>query len=591
VRRRRLLWQLYASYLLITLGALAAVLWYGSEVLQGFQRAQTQDALEARARLAVPQVAGPLRAGDAAAVNALCAELRRQGDARFTVMMPDGTVLGDSDEDPARMENHAQRPEMAAALDGRLGVDVRHSVTLQQDMMYVAVPVRDGDRVIGVARAALPLAGLQEALHHVYRHAALVVVAIGLLAAIVSLLVSRWIARPLVELQRGAERFAQGNLEHKVPLPDSAELAALADAMNTMAAHLGQRIDAVERQRNELEAILGSMAEGVVAVDTEQHVLSMNAAAGELLDCDPARAVGRSIQEVVRNPGLHNIMARAQAAEGRIEGDLTVAAAEGDRFLQARATILRDPEGAAAGTLLVLNDVTRLRRLESLRREFVANVSHELRTPITVIKGFAETLVELGDEDPVKARRFLDIIAGQADRLQTLFDDLLILSRTEQQTERGEIVLKEGPVADLVESAVELCRARAADKGVTIEAHCAEDVTARVSASLLEQAVFNLVDNAVRYSPGGTLVTVEVARAEREVTISVRDQGIGIAPEHLPRIFERFYRVDNGRDRKTGGTGLGLAIVKHVVQAHGGRVTVQSTPGKGSTFTIHLPAA
>ena len=397
--------------------------------------------------------------------------------------------------------------------------------------------------------------------------------------------------RPLVDLQHGAERFAQGNLKHKVPLTDCAELAALAEAMNMMASRLDQRIDAVERQRNELEAVLASMTEGVVAVDAEQHVISLNAAAGELLGCDPARAVGRSIQEVVRNPGLHDIMARALKAEGRIEGDLTIAAAEGDRFLQARATILRDPEGAAAGTLLVLTDVTRLRRLESLRREFVANVSHELRTPITVIKGFAETLVELGDEEPAKARRFLDIIAGQADRLQTLFDDLLILSRTEQQAERGEIALKAAPVAGLVESAVDLCRARAQDKGVTIETHCDEAASARLNASLLEQAVFNLVDNAVRYSPGDTRVTVEVARAAGEVTISVGDQGIGISAEHLPRIFERFYRVDNGRDRKTGGTGLGLAIVKHVVQAHGGRVTVQSAPGKGSTFTIHLPAA
>jgi two-component system phosphate regulon sensor histidine kinase PhoR len=199
--------------------------------------------------------------------------------------------------------------------------------------------------------------------------------------------------------------------------------------------------------------------------------------------------------------------------------------------------------------------------------------------------------VELGDVEPAKARRFLDIIAGQADRLQTLFDDLLILSRTEQQAERGEIALAAAPVAGLVESAVDLCRARAQDKGVTIETHCDEAASVRLNASLLEQAVFNLVDNAVRYSPGDTRVTVEAARAAGEVTISVRDQGTGISAEHLPRIFERFYRVDNGRDRKTGGTGLGLAIVKHVVQAHGGRVTVQSAPGKGSTFTIHLPAA
>ncbi len=374
-------------------------------------------------------------------------------------------------------------------------------------------------------------------------------------------------------------------------MPDAAEIAALAEAMNAMAARLDERIRAVERQRNELEAVLGSMAEGVLAVDGDQRVISMNAAAGELLGCDPARAVGRSIEEAVRNPGLHAVMLRAEGAEARVEGDLTVPGAQEDRFLQTRATLLRDPEGSVAGTLLVLNDVTRLRRLEGLRREFVANVSHELRTPITVIKGFAETLLEGGDEDREKAQRFLGIIAGQADRLQALFDDLLVLSRTEQQAERGEIEMKEAPV-----------RGRGGERRGPLpgerpgEEHhhphrLPEGRAARLNASLLEQAVFNLVDNAVRYSPAGTEVTVQAASADGEVTIVVRDQGPGIAAEHQGRIFERFYRVDKGRDRKSGGTGLGLAIVKHVVQAHGGRVSLQSAPGKGSAFTLHLPAA
>ena len=591
MRRRRLLYQLYPSYLLITLGALAALLWYGAGVLETFQRTQKQTALEARAHLAEPDVAGPLSAGDADAVEALCRRLKERAGARFTVIRPDGRVLGDSDEDPALMENHADRPEVIAALDGRTGVSVRHSFTLQQDMMYVAVPAHADGSIVGVVRTAVPLDTLQHALGQVHSRVLPVVGGIALLAALVSLLVSRRIARPLTLLQQGAERFAQGNLKHKVPVPDSAEIGALAEAMNTMAERLGRRIDTVERQRNELEAVLGSMAEGVLAVDGEQRVISMNAAAGELLGCDPSRAIGRSIEEVARNPGLHAVMLRAQGAEARVEGDLTVPGVEGDRFLQTRATLLRDPEGRVAGTLLVLNDVTRLRRLQGLRREFVANVSHELRTPITVIKGFAETLLEAGEEDGEKARRFLGIIAGQADRLQALFDDLLVLSRTEQQAERGEIELREGPVGDVAESAAALCRARAREKDITVETRCAGEVRARLNASLLEQAVFNLVDNAVRYSPAGTQVTVEVASAEGEVTVTVRDEGPGIAPEHQGRIFERFYRVDKGRDRKSGGTGLGLAIVKHVVQAHGGRVSVESAPGKGSAFTLHLPAA
>ncbi len=560
-------------------------------MLQHFQRTQTQTALEARARLAEPQAAGPLSAGDGPAVNTLCHEFKQRAGARFTVIKPNGKVLGDSDDDPALMENHSDRPEIIEALHGKTGVSVRHSFTLQKYMMYVAVPARVNGDTVGVVRVAVPLNALQQTLEHVRSHALPGVLAIALAAAVVSLWVSRRIARPLTHLQRGAERFAQGDLKRKVPVPDSAEIAALAEAMNAMATSLDQRIKTIERQRNELEAVLASMAEGVVAVDDDHRVISMNAAAGELLGCEPARAIGRSLEEAVRNPGLHAVLLRAEGAEAHIEGDLTVPGDQEDRFLQTRATLLHDPEGRVAGILLVLNDVTRLRRLEGLRREFVANVSHELRTPITVIKGFAETLLEGDGEDGEKARRFLGIIAGQADRLQALFDDLLVLSRTEQQAERGEIEMTEAPVADVVESAVALCRVSAQDKDIAIHTDCQEGVRARLSPSLLEQAVFNLVDNAVRYSPAGTEVTVEVAGVDGEVAITVRDQGPGISAEHQGRIFERFYRVDKGRDRKSGGTGLGLAIVKHVVQAHGGRVSLQSAPGKGSAFTLHLPAA
>jgi two-component system phosphate regulon sensor histidine kinase PhoR len=261
----------------------------------------------------------------------------------------------------------------------------------------------------------------------------------------------------------------------------------------------------------------------------------------------------------------------------------------GERFLQAHGTILHDAEDRGIGALVVLNDVTRIRKLESVRREFVANVAHEIRTPVTSIKGFVETLLDGALENPKNAEHFLNIIGRQAERLNAIIEDLLSLSRIEQETESAEIALKEGRIIDVLQAAVQLCEKKAAGKKIAVRLACEEDVSAKINPPLLEQALVNLIDNAINYSGRGSPVHVEAARGDTEIIIGVRDQGCGIAKQHLPRLFERFYRVDKARSRKLGGTGLGLAIVKHITQAHGGNVTVESTPGEGSTFRIHLP--
>ncbi len=589
--RGRLFWQLYLSYLLITLGVIAGVSLYVRHAVYEFHERRIRQQLEAQAHLAEDGVEHLLEAGRTEALQQSALALQRKAGARFTVILPDGTVVGDSHEDPARMANHANRPEIRRALGGEVGAVTRPSDTLKRRMMYVAVPIRTGDEFLGVIRTALPVGGIEETLGPVYARILFVAVLVAVLAAAASLILSRYITGPLEELQKGAERFARGELGHKLPLAGPAETAALAGAMNLMASRLDERVRTVLEQRNELEAVLGSMKEGVIAFDRDQCVLSVNPAAARLLDVDAGKAVGRPVQEVVRNPQLQTFVAQTLAAENTVEGDITIPVGDQERFVQARGVPLLDADGAAVGTLLVLNDVTRLRRLEKVRREFVANVSHELRTPITAIKGFSETLLEQEEEqDAGMRRRYLEIVARQADRLQSLFDDLLTLSRTERQAERGEISLAKGPIWPVVESAVVACRPKAKDKGIAIEVDCPEGIAARINVALLEQAVFNLLDNAVSYSPAESRVEVAVARKGGEVSISVRDNGVGIARQHLPRLFERFYRADAGRDRKSGGTGLGLAIVKHIAHAHGGRVTVDSALGRGSTFTIYLPA-
>jgi two-component system phosphate regulon sensor histidine kinase PhoR len=356
-----------------------------------------------------------------------------------------------------------------------------------------------------------------------------------------------------------------------------------------MAVELHERIDTIMRQRNELEAVLSSMSEGVIAVDTEEHVISMNQAAGQMFRCDSSEVQGRSIQEVVRNTALHRFVTDALSSQGSVEKDI-VLYSDGERILNSHGTILRDSDGNRGGALIVLNDVTHLRRLESMRRDFVANVSHEIKTPITAIKGFVETLRDGAMKNPEDAERFLGIVEKHAERLDALIEDLLSLSRIEKEAEADEIILHEGHIRDLLQAAIQLCEAKAAPKNIRIELSCDEDLKANIDAPLLEQAVVNLLDNAIKYSEEGSTVWVESARADGEIIISIRDQGRGIAKEHLPRLFERFYRVDKARSRELGGTGLGLAIVKHITRAHGGHVDVKSLPGRGSTFTLRLPA-
>lgn len=398
----------------------------------------------------------------------------------------------------------------------------------------------------------------------------------------------------LMRIRRGAERFASGDLAHKIDEPASEELGGLAESLNRMAALLNEKIRTITQQSHEQQAVLASMIEGVLAVDNDERILSLNHAAIELINADPGRVIGRRIQEVVRNTQLQRFIARAMSSQEPVEADIVLPAPPGgdtseERYLQTNGTILRDASGRGIGALVVINDVTRIRRLENLRRDFVANVSHELKTPVTSIKGFIETLRDGAIADPQSAEQFLSIIARQADRLNSIIDDLLKLSRIEQDAERSQIELTPRRLFDVLQSAVHDTADAARGRGLEIKLDCPADLSARINAPLIEQAVVNLLDNAIKYSETGEAIELTAKRENEEAVIRVRDRGCGIPAEHLPRLFERFYRVDKARSRKQGGTGLGLAIVKHIAQAHRGNVSVQSAPGKGSTFIIRIP--
>ena len=587
--KKRIFWQLFPSYLLITFTALLTVGGYASNSLREFYYDRTAEDLKARAWMIERQVARKNFSFNPSSLNSLSRDLGIKTKTRITIIDLSGQVLGDSDEEPSRMDNHADRPEFITALQGETGMAVRFSNTLEEQMMYLAVPIIREDKLSGVARISIPITFIEQALRTIEFKIGGVGLAVALLAAGISLMISRRISHPLEQMKHSAESIARG--DWKKPLSvnsDSVEISALSNALNQMALQLEDRIKTITNQSNESEAVLSSMVEGVLAVDAAENIIRLNKAAGKLLEIKPDSAEGRPIHEVVRNSLLREFIERTLSGIENVETDLTIGN-QNEIFLQAHGAVLKDMQEKSIGAVIVLNDVTRLRRLETVRKDFVANVSHELKTPITLIKGFVETLQQGALEKREEAERFLNIMSKQVERLNAIIEDLLSLSRLEQGSGKSAISMEKTKVLQILEAAIRDCESKLLEKKISIQLNCSNELEVFANSPLLNQAVLNLVDNALKYSEQGEKITVEAFVTGTEIVIEVQDWGCGIGSEHLPRLFERFYRIDQARSRQMGGTGLGLAIVKHIVQEHGGSVSVNSTLGKGSRFSIHLP--
>jgi two-component system phosphate regulon sensor histidine kinase PhoR len=503
--------------------------------------------------------------------------------ARVTFILEDGRVVGDSDV-PAKnlgaLENHRERPEVAAAFDGRRTDNIRYSATTHQRMLYAATKVPGDSKM--VARVSLPLAWVDQAKSRtrtlLLGGASVALLAAVLLASAAAIVLSRG----LRDLTAVARRMAGGDLEARSRLKSADEIGELGQTLDHLAANLSRSVRELRDDRDLLGRILQSMREGVLVMDGERRILLANPSLREMLLLD-SDVTGRSTIEVIRNAELQSIVSKALAASDPLSGEIEVGGIKPRRLLVYAARLSGEPRAL----VLVLFDVTEMRRLETVRRDFVANVSHELRTPVASVRSAAETLRMAIEHDPKAAMQFIDIIERNGRRLGELINDLLDLSRIEAKEYR--LKLERTDIRQLSEKAVAAFAERASSRNMHLTVEIPDRLPpALVDVSAFDRILTNLVDNALKYCPDGATVLVNAREAGMKIQVSVSDSGAGIDAKHLPRLFERFYRVDNGRSRDMGGTGLGLSIVKHLVEAMGGEVSVQSLPGKGATFAFTL---
>lgn len=586
MRKRSLFAQIYPSYVGITILCVAALSLMATRAMRNSVYSTTEatlsDLVAVAERIFFPEDGRP--AMDGADWDRLIEAYFNDRPFRLTVMDADGRVLADSKAAAADLDNHGGRPEVVAALTRGTGTAVRKSETVGMELFYLARPVTREGKKLAVIRASMPITVLKDRLLELYGSVALGAAIILAAAALIALAVVARIGKPIRLLVGTAELFAEGQLNQSSRIAAPEELRILGDTMNAMAAELRLRMEESERGRREAEAILAGLNEGVIVLDRSLMVKEANAASLRIFGIpEGAVVVGRSLLETFKAAELVRYARGALEGADAVEGTITLWSL-GQRSLQVYGAIIAGGQGC----LLVVHDITRLMQLETVRRDFVANVSHELKTPITSIKGFVETLQDGALEDTERAQRYLGIVAKHADRLERIIEDLLSLARLEQQ-EGAALETQDSSLADILADACAICEGAAAEKNITVVMDCPSELRYRVNPSILEQAFVNLLDNAIKYSGSGKAVRIRASATESGMEIRFTDEGLGIPAADLPRIFERFYRVDKARRRDVGGTGLGLSIVKHVVTLHGGTVAVESREGLGSTFIIRLP--
>ncbi len=597
----------------VTLGTLIAVTfglaiagWLVIRSIEGIELARLTDSLEAQTRLAAlslhPSFAPDRPSPGAGALQERARDIGGRAGVRVTLVDEHGTVLADSavaDDEVARIENHGSRPEIRQALTGGRGTDIRSSHTTGQRTLYVAVPLdrlpAGGTSGAMLLRLGFPLDALDRQIRGLERTLFLAFASAFAVAAVLGTLIARGVTKPLSDMATVARQLAAGVPGIRVRTSSRDEVGLLGETLNHMTDQLSAKIRELSEDRAQLLAMLTSMVEGVMVLDYRGTVLQVNPALERMFGLSAAEARGGSYLEVIRHEQLAELVSNVlRSRSGRGE---EIQLPSHGRCLHVEASMAGGQRENEACVVLVVHDITELRRLEKIRKDFVANVSHELRTPLTSIKGYVEALLDGAKDDPEMSTRFLDIILKQSDRLNLILEDLLQLSRIES----GQVLLKQDPldIRTLVERTLPMIKPLADKKGHQLRVEIPADLPPILGdEERLVQVLTNLLDNAVKYTPAQGIITVAArpagdrgGTAPAAVELSVSDTGLGIPEADRPRVFERFYRVDKARSRELGGTGLGLAIVKHIAEAHGGQVWVEGNQPAGSRFVVLLPIA
>jgi len=523
-----------------------------------------------------------------ATIDSLTDELSRDIQGRITIIDKQGKVLGDSYESGEalfRMENHRNRPEVASALQDKPGKSIRYSYTVKEEMLYIASPIKLQGEIIGVARLALPLTELRHQQNRIFNIVLLGLVAAFIFSLVLSLGFANRVSKPLRQMMQIGKLLSKGDFTQRIKIKTRDEIGELGEILNQMSDELSQKIAQIGEEKSQLDSILSSMVEGVLAVDSSGRVLLVNKNLSQVFNLGSA-TYGKPYYEVIRNPELNQFIQEVLTNPKEKRKEVSFFHPEEKDFMVQSALVEQKRKGSIF-LLFVFHDITELKKTERVRKDFVANVSHELRTPLTSIKGFVEALRDGAINDPEKSLQFLSIISQHADRMNKIVTDLLQLSRIESK----DFLLKIEPflVRELLDEVFSTLKSSSEEKSQILEASLpSPDLKVLADRHWITQALTNLVDNAIKYTPEKGKIRIEAKDKGESVEIAVIDNGIGIPQKDLPRIFERFYRVDKGRSRESGGTGLGLSIVKHIIEAHGGKVEVKSQEGKGSEFSFAL---
>lgn len=572
--KRSLFLKVFGGYILIIAALVAFFLFFTFQSTRNFHHNTLSRHLENLGITLKGRIKPFLEKESLTDLDSFVKDLGNQINTRITVVNAQGRVLADSEENPHHMENHKFRPEIYRALEGSTGQSLRFSKTLQEKMLYVGVPIRENGKIRGVLRMSLFAQDINRLFSKLRAEIAWIAGIVLLLSMLGAFLLSRNLIRPIHKLTSASRRMAGGDFQTKVFLKKQGPLKELADSFNHMADQIHHSFSQISYQKEELDNIVASIQDGLVTVDQEGKIIHQNKRFQEIVQSSEVK--GKHYWELIREPSFGRMMTRVKEDQKEVSEELPL----NNRIYLCKATFLQSWNE----TMVTFHDITKIRNVEQIKKDFIVNVSHELRTPLTAIKGYVETLEEEADK---KNRYYFNIIKNHTDRLINIVNDLLSLSEIEEK--EIEMETKKINIRDLIDNVVKIYNHKLKEKDIRVENQINPDFPpVKGDPFKLEQLFLNLMDNAVKYTEKGQ-ITFRAYQKNNQASIEIQDTGIGIPSQDLSRIFERFYVVDKSRSRKLGGTGLGLSIVKHIVRLHNGEINVESTPGQGTKFTVHLP--